>query len=121
MLIVAGGWNVEVLGSTEVLDYTKYLDDEEGSKWTQVYGYGYVPDRFHDIWSLLTGEATAHPVVGHEGRKSGRSVPHNRRLDGRSGRTLDRHGRDPRLEPEEMEGGRQYDQPKRLASRSWGD
>ena len=25
MLIVAGGWNVEVLGSTEVLDYTKYL------------------------------------------------------------------------------------------------
>ena len=36
MLIVAGGWNVEVLGSTEVLDYTKYLDDEEGSKWMQV-------------------------------------------------------------------------------------
>ena len=36
MLIVAGGWNVEVLGSTEVLDYTKYLDDEGGSKWMQV-------------------------------------------------------------------------------------
>ena len=120
MLILAGGWNVEVLGSTEVLDYTKYLDDEEGSKWMQVC-WVFSTKKGSAQWVLPAGEATAHPVVGHEGRESDRSVPHNRRLDGGCGRALDRRGRDPRLEREEVTGGGQHDQPEGLASCSRSD
>ena len=36
MLIVTGGWNGEVLGSTEVLGYTSYLENEGRGEWRQV-------------------------------------------------------------------------------------
>ena len=36
MLIVTGGWNGEVLGSTEVLGYTSYLENDGRGEWRQV-------------------------------------------------------------------------------------
>ena len=36
MLIVTGGWNGKVLGSTEVLGYTSYLENDGRGEWRQV-------------------------------------------------------------------------------------